>query len=422
MRSIRTVVGMAAIAFMAATATTTFVPAPANAATVEGKACKKAGTTQGDGPNRTVICTKVTKGKNKGKLFWQLISGSSSKPGCATRPIFTKDFIDPDHVQVVVPIGQQTASGGVLSVRSYVHSKPALDGQQLPLYAPVDMTLVQAAYYKIGTDPAYKPEYSLFFDAGCGIMFQLYHVKGVVGAVSSAVPKNPVPSSAGQQVTATRIKAGEQIGWFQGEAGKSVAFDLRMEDSSHTNSFINQNRFTSSPGASGELHAVCPYDFYSGTQRQRWLAKLGAPSSDPVPGTPCGVVSQGEAGSAQGMWFFKDAKVNELTYRGTTWNDGMPAGQYQSQIVFSVDPSGTVRIGGLNASAPIMQMMIGKLGPGSDTWRDPLSVRSGGEQCWSNSSQSVKVRMSADGAALTAVVGTKPCALLDLSRGQTYVR
>ena len=49
MRSIRTVVGMAAIAFMAATATTTFVPAPANAATVEGKACKKAGTTQGEG-------------------------------------------------------------------------------------------------------------------------------------------------------------------------------------------------------------------------------------------------------------------------------------------------------------------------------------------------------------------------------------
>ncbi len=263
MRSIRTVVVIAVIAFMTAALATTVVPAPAQAATVEGKACKKAGATQGDGPNRTVICAKVAKGKNKGKLFWQLINGSRT-----------------------------------------------------------------------------KPEYSLFFDAGCGFTLQLYHVKGVVGAVAGVVPKNPVPSSAGQPVTATRIKAGEQIGWFQGEAGKSVAFDLRMEDSSRTNSFINQARFASSPGASGELHAVCPYDFYSGTQRQRWLAKLGAPSSDPVAGTACGTISQGETGSAQGMWFFKDAQVNQLTYRGETWNEGMPVGQYQSQIAFSVDPIG----------------------------------------------------------------------------------
>ena len=69
-------------------------------------------------------------------------------------------------------------------------------GQQLPLYAPVDMTLTQAAYCKIGTDPTYKPEYSPFFDAGCGFTLQLYHVKGVVRAVAGVVPKNPVPSSA----------------------------------------------------------------------------------------------------------------------------------------------------------------------------------------------------------------------------------
>jgi hypothetical protein len=30
--------------------------------------------------------------------------------------------------------------------------------------------------------------------------------------------------------------------------------------------------------------------------------------------------------------------------------------------------------------------------------------------------------MSADGAALTTAVGKEPCSLLDLSRGQTYVR
>ena len=122
------------------------------------------------------------------------------------------------------------------------------------------------------------------------------------------------------------------------------------------------------------------------------------------------------------MWFFSDAKVNSLTYRGETWNEGMPAGQYQSQIVFNVDPRNTIRIGGLNAARPLVQMMISKQGPGSDTWRDPLSLTAGQEHCWSNSSQSVKVRLSADGASLTAVVGPGPCSSLDLSRGQTYIR
>jgi invasion protein IalB len=426
MRRIRATVAVAASALIVMAV----LAAPAQAASLVGKPCTKAGTTSGDGPGRTVICTKMTKGKHKGKLIWQLHRGPNPgpgpgpgpTPGCTTRPVFTKDFIDPDQVQVVVPIGQQTAFGGVLSVRSYVHSKPSLDGQKLPLYAPVDMTLIQAAYYKIGDDPAYKPEYSLFFDAGCGIQVQLYHVKGVVGAVAKVTPKEPVPSSAGQPVTATPVKAGEQIGWFEGEAGKSVAFDFRVEDLRHTNSFINQSRFTSSPGASGELRAVCPYDFYAGAQRERWLAKLGAPSSDPIPGTACGTISQGKAGTAQGMWFFSDAKVNELTYRGETWNEGMAAGQYQSQILLTVDPGGTIRIGGLNAVKPLGQMMIGKQGAGSETWKDPLAVTAGQDHCWSNPTQSVKVRLSGDGASLTAVVGPGPCSSLDLARGQTYVR
>lgn len=405
----------------------------AHAASLVGQPCTKVGATTGDGPGRTVQCVRTVGGKKKGKLVWRVMggkknagqgggAGSAERLQCKKRPVFTKDFIDRDHVQVVVPIGQQTAFGGVLSVRSYVHSKPALDGQRLTLYAPVDMTLTQAAYYNISTDPTYQPEYSLFFDAGCGIQVQLYHVKGVVGPVARAVPQSPVPSSAGQAVKPVAIKAGEPIGWFTGEAGRSVAFDFRVEDMRNANSFINQQRFDSSSGASGELRALCPYDFYVGAQRDRWLAMLGAPSSDPVPGTTCGTMSQGKAGTAEGMWFFADAKVNDLTYRGHTWSEGMPAGQYQSQIVLSVDPNSTVRIGGLNASRPMMQMMISRQGAGSQTWREPQSVLAGQEHCWSNSSQSVKVKLSTDGRSLTAVVGPGPCASLDLAAGQVYVR
>ena len=46
-----------------------------------------------------------------------------------------------------------------------------------------------------------------------------------------------------------------------------------------------------------------------------------------------GAAGEGKVGTAQGMWFFSDAKVNSLTYRGETWNEGMPAGQYQFALL-----------------------------------------------------------------------------------------
>ena len=90
-------------------------PDSAQAASLVGKPCKKVGTTMGDGPGRTVICTKLKSGKKKGKLVWKLSKGTNPGPGpgpnpdpaCKTRPVFTKDFIAPEHVQVVVPIDVQ---------------------------------------------------------------------------------------------------------------------------------------------------------------------------------------------------------------------------------------------------------------------------------------------------------------------------
>jgi hypothetical protein len=57
---------------VAAVASLAFASAPAQAASLVGKPCTKLGATQSDGPGRTIICTKMTKGKNKGKLIWQL--------------------------------------------------------------------------------------------------------------------------------------------------------------------------------------------------------------------------------------------------------------------------------------------------------------------------------------------------------------
>ncbi len=381
-----------------------------------GKPCSKVGTVMGDGPGHTVVCVSKSN-----KLTWQELpvgtplqkaggthqqSSGIPQQSCKQLPVFTANFIDPKYVHGVAPIGGQTGSGGVVAVRSYVFPLSQYSGQKLPIYAPVAMTLTQASLYKLaGASATYQPEYSLYFDAGCGISVRLFHIKGVVGKVAKVTPKVPSPSSAGQPVTPTKVAAGEQIGWYQlGE--NSVAFDFWVDNQTHTNSFIVPSHFA----ASNALHSVCPYNFYTPALQAIWLAKLGGEDGTPVPGTTCGVVTQGVAGTADGMWFVSPTtKTDQLTWDGF----------YQSQIMLHTDPSGTIRIGGLNATQPIHQMMIG---PEDSTWAKPTDIIVGATHCWSDNKQSVKVQLTT-ATTMSVVVGLGSCdALPDISTGKTYYR
>jgi hypothetical protein len=399
-----------------------FAPAHANA----GKKCTKVGQVN---KKQGTVCTRVGK-----TLVWKKSSSSgdtSSRTGksgggttntsCPSPVKFTKNFIDQSHVQAVTPIGGQTAFGGSIAIRSYVMPPRSLDGQRLPVFAPVDMTLYQASYYLPPGAPAgYQAEYALYFDAGCSVQVQFFHIKGVVGNVARAVPAAPSPSSAGQSVAQTKVLAGDQIGWFQGEAGRSVAFDFRVEDELNKNSFINQSRFESSPNGRGELHAKCPYDYYVEPLRSQWLAKLGSAGGVVVPGTPCGKPSQGVSGTANGLWFLPNAKVNDLKFEGASFADAAvgPAGQYMSQIALTTDADGMVRIGGLNVASPLGQMMVGS---NQATWKKPEDVKVGQTHCWTDSRQSVKVQL-VSAASLVAVVGSGSCDSLSMTSGRTYER
>ena len=405
-------VGRLAIACgVVAALTLTVAPAQANV----GKKCTKVG--QIDKKQGT-ICTRVGK-----TLVWRKssTSGGASSTTCPSPVKFTKNFIDPAQVQAVTPIGGQTAFGGSIAIRSYVMPPRSLDGQRLAVFAPVDMTIFMASYYLPPGAPAgYQAEYALYFDAGCSVQVQFFHIKGVVGNIASAVPTSPSPSSAGQSVTRTKVLAGEQIGWYQGEAGRSVAFDFRVEDELNKNSFINQSRFESSPNGRGELHAKCPYDYYIEPLRSQWLAKLGSAGGVVVPGTPCGKPSQGVSGTANGLWFLPNAKVNDLKFEGASFSDAQvgPAGQYMSQIALTTDADGTIRIGGLNVASPLGQMMVFSNGP---TWKKPEDIKTGQTHCWTDSRQSVKVQLVST-TSLLVVVGSGACDSLSLAAGKTYER
>ena len=410
--------GIVVLAISLAAASLCSFAVPSYAKSLSGTPCTKIGMVMGDGPSKSIICQQAGK-----KKLWQPLtqlpqgnstsstgsSGTSPAGGiqkCLKAPEFTANFIDPKYVRDVTPIGEQTGAGGVIAVRSYVHPSQTYLGQQLPIYAPVNMTLYSANYYKLASASAtYKPEYSLYFDAGCGITVRFFHIKGVVGKVASVVPTVPSQSSAGEGVKNVSVKAGEQIGWYQlGE--NSVAFDFWVDDATVLNSFIVQSHFVSS----NALHSVCPYNFYSADKKAIWLAKLGSPGSDPIPGTLCGSISEGISGTAQGMWFISANTItDQLTYDGP----------YQSQIMFTADAIKTIRIGGLNASGTPSQMMVSSDMP---TWKNPSDVKIGDTQCWSTAQQSVKVHVISN-KAMSVLVGAGDCASLgDPESGRTYVR
>jgi hypothetical protein len=330
-------------------------------------------------------------------------------PACRNRTeLFTRNLIDPASVTGVAPVGGQTGSGGVLAVRSYVFPSQTLRGKRLPIYAPTNMSLVGASYYlPMGAPAGYKPEYSLYFSTPCSLEVKLFHIKGVVGKVAAVVPKKASGSSASQGVKATPVAAGEQVGWYEPAEG-SVAFDFWVDDLTVTNSFLSPKRYAQS----NALHAVCPWQFYAAALRKVWYAKLGNQGGQAVPGTSCGVVTQGAKGSVLGQWF-RDPNVNnpvvdKLTYDGT----------YLSQAMVTFESTGDIRIGGFYAPGPVF---VSKQGPGGPTWSDPRTMTVGDLRCFGDGTRAVTLQLT-NATTLRAAV-TADCATpVPNTEWRTYYR
>lgn len=391
-----------------------------------GGPCPEAGQMTGLGPGKSAVCSRV-----KGKLVWtQLTSPGKPAPGSApaasgapgaggaSAPAsaaadcnpstvrFTANLIDPGKVSGVAPIGGQTGSGGVVAVRSYVFPLRSLVGQRVPLYAPVDMTLTGAARYKLPQAPAnYEPEFSLEFTVRCGVSLKLYHVKAISDRLATVVPATVTPSSATDSVKPLAVKAGEQIGWWIG-GEKSVAFDFWVDNAKVTNAFITPQRYL----RSNYLHAVCPYSFYVEPLRRVWLAKLGTQSGLAVPGTPCGTVSQGKAGTMQGQWFLDPNPATGLA--DVISYDG----QYMSQGVINLESDGTVRIGGFWSPGYVLT------DKNDATWADPAKVTDA--HCWFDRVGNRSVSMKLDSPTkLRVAVVDGPCpASIDAVPAKTYYR
>lgn len=274
------------------------------------------------------------------------------------KPVFTKYFVDPIHVQKIGQIGTLHGSGQFTVGRSYISLKENAD--KVPIYAPADMVLTRGSYYKVPAPGGQYlgepiPDYALYFDAGCGVEIHLGHLKQTVPEISEQF-STPKADSRTEELRPVKFKAGDLVGYFINNAGVA-AFDFMIHDTSVTNQFANNER--QEYGQSDNLLQIaCPYDFYTGEMKEKYYSLIGGNITSE--NKECGPASRDYPGTISGLWF-SDKEIKKSMF------DYSQEGNYGSLLAVVGD---------------IDRVLIGQIGnrrstfiyPNEPTYKDPKGI------------------------------------------------
>ena len=251
---------------------------------------------------------------------------------------FTEFLIDPQYVQKVGQVGVVHGSGQYIVERSYISIKQEFHEQNIPLYAPGDMTFVAGARYKISKDLNYLTDYVVKFDAGCNTEVVLGHLKGVVDTIGDQLIETK-DTSAEDYVKPVKFKAGDLIGYYYQQSQNGVGgFDFIVRDRKVINQFIHQERYEDRR-ADNLISGVCPYDYFVEEKKQAYYNLLGGMGGTVFKVKDCGTSSRDQAGTISGMWFL-DKEIVGWIYE--SYKDG----EYGSPLSIAGDEE-RINIGNL---------------------------------------------------------------------------
>ena len=220
---------------------------------------------------------------------------STSNPN----PVFTAPVTDLSQINVITPPG--SSAGGVIKAHSYFRPESSAAGANgglgIPVYAPADSSLVSVGYYvQDGVN-----EYLLFFEVSCEVIYKLDHVRSVVDEIRAVAPPSPRVDSRSEWLNPpVSFSAGELVGYTW-----AASWDFGVYNSVHRNQFVNQARYDTGY-EDQELHAACPYDYYSDPLRLAHYALFGTSSQVRVSVDSCRGASRDVAGTVAGAWFRAD--------------------------------------------------------------------------------------------------------------------
>lgn len=126
-------------------------------------------------------------------------------------PVFTSHITDTALIKMVTPPGG-TVGGGIVKYHSFLWN--ATRDIRVPVYAPINMTLTNGAYYL----EELEANFILNFDISCEVTLKFDHIKSPIQAIRDVFPSLPriTNDTRGEQVTPVEFRAGDLIGYTTG--------------------------------------------------------------------------------------------------------------------------------------------------------------------------------------------------------------
>ncbi len=215
-------------------------------------------------------------------------------------PVFNYEFTDFSKIDAFQPIG---SIAGASRGRSYITIKA---GESVPVYAPMDATLVSIIYAYRGPESDHG-EYGLKFNAGCSVNFLLDHLDSISDEIKKYAPIEPSRSTATNDVLSIPIKGGTLLGYTDGTP-QARTFDFLVLDETKKAFYINPDRWQWGQS----LYSVCPYDLYESVLKEKYYQKIGVINYDGFEkAETCGNPSYDIENTISGGWFL-DEKATDI--------------------------------------------------------------------------------------------------------------
>lgn len=177
-------------------------------------------------------------------------------------PVFSHKIVDPNNIVNILPPPNIAKTGSALKTHSYIDT----DALGIPIYAPVDMALIDGAHYIGGP-------YSLDFRVSCEVTLRMAHIDPVQ-KIKDALPKEAKENSATVFLdTPVPFKAGEVVAYVYRDVGVlNTGLDFGVYHTERPNKYAKSENpeFTKS---SIYTTAVCPYDFFAPELKASYRSK-----------------------------------------------------------------------------------------------------------------------------------------------------
>ncbi|MEK7664375.1 MAG: hypothetical protein AAB340_02995 [Patescibacteria group bacterium] len=185
---------------------------------------------------------------------------------------------------------------------------------EVPVYSPGDVWITKIKEIKMERPVPNSTDYSIYFSPCREFEGFYFHLSTVNEKIKSEI-KPPFrychqeelgrfKQVACEKDVRIKLNAGELMGTV-GQLAWQYSFDLGTYDlRTPALNYANPSRWQE-----WQKHIVCPFDYFRGDVKDKLKFRLGEDDVLRTIEPTCGEIEQDESGTAQGVWFSKDAKM-----------------------------------------------------------------------------------------------------------------